>query len=243
MADINSKTVRESDGRRIHGLADQAREEERYANALELADEAAIAYDSMGDTAGHAEVLSSKFLTLRQMYELHGEETFLSEAVEIIQQSITIAKESGDNTALAIPLFNLAKAQETQGDLPNAVKSYKEAVENLATHPSEFDNLQAVAADFKVHMTTCEYKAGNKSVLPLAEKALHELEETEYPDAYTKDVWVSGGYMRMADMLREDDPEKAQASLQKAKEIIDANPKLVIRARQWEKLAAKINPQ
>ena len=42
--------------------------------------------------------------------------------------------------------------------------------------------------------------------------------------------------MRIADMLKEDNPEKAKEHLQKAKEIIDNNPDLKLRAEQWKKL-------
>lgn len=238
MVENTAETLRPNEGRRIHGLAEQAREEGRFADALKHTDDAMIAYQSNGDKLGFAEVLSSRFLTLRHLHEQTGDRSFLIMAKHTVQASVDIAKESGDNKALAIPLFNLAKAQETLGELPDAAAAYREAVDSITDNPSEFHNLPAVTADFKVHMTTCEYKAGDKSALSKAEEALHELEETEHPDLYAKDVWVSGGYMRMADMLREDDPEKARASLQKARQIIDANQKLALRSKQWEKLAA-----
>ena len=38
-------------------------------------------------------------------------------------------------------------------------------------------------------------------------------------------------------VLKENDPQKAKEHLQKAKEIIDANPDLKLRKAQWEKLA------
>jgi tetratricopeptide (TPR) repeat protein len=238
MVENNAETLQPNEGRRIHGLAEQAREEGRFVDALKHTDEAMVAYQERGDKLGFAEVLSSRFLTLRHLHEQTGDRSYLITAKHTVQASVDIAKESGDNKALAIPLFNLAKAQETLGELPDAARSYQEAVENVTNNPSEFHNLPAVAADFKVHMTTCEYKAGDKAALPRAEEALQELEGAEHPDAYAKDVWVSGGYMRMAEMLRGDDPEKAQASLQRAKQIIDANPKLGLRDKQWQKLAA-----
>ena len=67
-------------------------------------------------------------------------------------------------------------------------------------------------------------------------KTTQESELAEDVDPKSKNTWVSGNYMSLAEMLREDNPEEARQYLQKAKEIIDANPTLKLRAKQWEKL-------
>ena len=45
--------------------------------------------------------------------------------------------------------------------------------------------------------------------------------------------------MSAAKLLKEDNPESAKEYLQKAKEIIDADPALKVRKTQWEKLAER----
>ena len=240
MVKKETEKIQPSEGRRIHALAEQAREKGDFLAALKHTDEAMMTYQAKGDRLGFAEVLSSRFLTLRHLFEQTGDRLFLITAKHTVMASVDIAKESGDKKALAIPLFNLAKAQETLGELPHAVASYREAVDSLSNNPSEHHNNPAVLADFTIHLTTCEYKAGDKTALPKAESALSKFEAAAGVDEYTKDVWVSGGYMRFAEMLREDDPEKARTALQKAKDIIDAK-KLTLRAKQWEKLAATFN--
>jgi len=80
------------------------------------------------------------------------------------------------------------------------------------------------------------YKNGEKEALGDILAAISELEATNEPK-FNKDVWMSGGYMRLAELLKDEDLAKAQEYLQKAKEIIDANPELVLRKGQWEKLA------
>lgn len=147
-----------------------------------------------------------------------------------------------DEAALAIPLERLATVQEELGLLDDAVKSYREAVEKIESNPPaehKVPERPAIVADFKIHLTTCEYNAGDKSALERAESALLELES--HPDIadYNQHVWVSGGHMRIAEMLQSDDPEKAKEHLQKAKEIIDSDPRLTIRLAQWQKLAEK----
>jgi hypothetical protein len=69
--------------------------------------------------------------------------------------------------------------------------------------------------------------------------AKSELEKAEEPDGYSKQVWVSGGYMRLADALRTDHPSEAKKYLDMAKDIIDASPELIVRKKQFEKLSAK----
>lgn len=80
----------------------------------------------------------------------------------------------------------------------------------------------AVITDMKVHLAVAEYRTGDKSALERAQNSLQELEQTQEEDKFSKDVWVSGGYMKLADILRTDD-------LAKAKDIIYANPNLKAR--------------
>lgn len=228
-------------GRKIHGQAEQARESGDFGKALELTDQAMLAYQKAGDKLGFAEVQSSRFLTLRHLYEQTGDTAYLILAKHSAMASVELAEASGNNEALAIPLFNLAKAQETLGQLDEAVGAYRRAVANITNHPPTVHNRPAVVADFKVHLATCEYKAGDKSALQLAEDALAQLESVDEISKYNQAVWVSGGHMRIAEMLREDHPAKAKDHLQQAKTIIDASPELKLRLGQWEKLAQTFN--
>lgn len=227
----------DSAARQLHAQAEEARESGDFLKALEYTDKAMILYQQDGDQAGFAEVLASRFLTLRHLYEKTGDRNFLLLAKHDAMAAVEIARESGDKTSLAVPLFNLAKAQDTLGELQEAVKTYHEAVENISNNPPATYNRPAVIADFNTHLAICEYKTGDKTALERVEQALADLEQAE-EDSYNKNVWLSGGEMRIAEILHEDNPEKAKEHLQKAKEIIDADSRLKLRLAQWEKLAA-----
>lgn len=228
----------ESQGRALHSKAEQAREQGDFIQALELSDQAMIKYQEENDILGFAEIQASRFLTLRHLYEKTADQNYLILAKHSALSAVEMAKKSGNKKALAIPLFNLAKAQETLEELSEAVNSYKEAVENMTNNPPEEHSRPAVLLDMKIHLDTVEYKNGDKTAESRAENDLAELEKTEEMD-YNKHVWVSGGHMRIADMLRKDNFEKAKEHLQKAKEIIDADPDLTLRKAQWNKLAEK----
>lgn len=239
----------ESEGRRLHGLAAQARERGESVEAVKLAEDAMAAYQKDRDALGFAEALADQFLSLRHLFDKTGDRNYLIRAKHSAMASVEVAESSGDKSALPIPYFNLAKAQETLGQLQEAVTSYKKAVELIISNPPAAHKVPerpAIVADFKVHLATCEYKqsfstnkAGDKSALERAEAALSDLEANPDISDYNQHVWVSGGHMRIAEMLREDDPEKAKKHLQKAKEVIDSDPKLTIRLSQWQQLAEK----
>jgi len=231
----------ESEGKKLSALAETSREQGNPLEALKYTDEALLAYQTAGNRLGMAEVLSSRSITFRHLWQKTEDRSYLMIAKANQTSAVAIARESDDAKALAIPLFQLANVQEALGELPEAVASYQEALTNIVNNPPETHNRPAVVADFKVHLATCEYKAGDKTALSRAETALFELEEAEEPDTYAKDVWVAGGYMRLAEILKTDDTEKARTYLEKAKDVIDANPKLTIRKQQFDKLAKSFN--
>ena len=228
----------ESEGRRIHGQAAQAREEGRHLDALKLHDKAMLAYQKDGDKLGLAEVLADRSIVLRHLFEETEDKSWLFIAKAEMKASVEIAKESGDKTAIAIPLYNLAKIYESLGDYQQAVNTYREAIGSMENNPPASHDRQAVLLDMKIHLNYAEYKSGDRSALERMLENTKKLENSDEAEVskYNYDVWVSGAHMSLAEMLAEDAPEKAREHLQRAKEIIDANPDLGLRKKQLEKL-------
>lgn len=226
-----------SKGRSLHAEAAKAREEERFTESLTFNDDALFAYDADDDALGFSEGIACRSITLRVYANLHDSKRILTLAKYEMMASVDLARQSGLADALALPLYNLAQLREDLGEYDDAVKDYREAVEAMEKNPPETHNRPSILANMKVHMATCEYKAGDKTALERAKQALRELEEAEEPNKYNKDVWVSGGYMRLADAIKTDNPDEAKDYLAKAKEIIDANRDLTLRKKQWEKLS------
>lgn len=221
--------------RQLHGQGDQTRENGEFLKALQLLDQAMLAYQKDGDKLGFAEVQSSRALTFRHLWQESEDQNYLILAKHAAEAGVEIAQKSTDKKALAIPLFNLAKIQEQLGE-PAASDTYQEALDNLTNNPPTQHNRPGVVADFKIHLYTCLAKNGDQTALEKAEEAIKELEASDEPK-YNKDVWVSGAYMKLAEILRTTNPEKAKEHLQKAKVIIDNNADLKLRAKQWEKLS------
>lgn len=224
-------------GRILHAEAAKAREEERFTESLTFNDDALFAYDADNDALGFSEGIACRSITLRVYANLHDSKRILTLAKYEMMASVDLARQSGISEALPLPLYNLAQLREDLGEYDAAVKDYREAIEGMEKSPPETHNRPAVLANMRVHMTVCEYKAGDKSALERAKQALQELEELEEPNKYNKDVWISGGYMRLADVIRAENRDEARNYLNKAKEIIDSNPDLILRKKQWEKLS------
>ena len=130
-----------------------------------------------------------------------------------------------------------AKVYEDLKDYSKAATFHQKAVEAMRSHPPKEHARPAVLADMEAHLAYAQYKAGDKNAYIRLKSAIADLEKAgETP--YNKDVWLSGAHMRAAQMLREDSPDDAKIHLQRAKEIIDNNKELTLRAEQWEKLAA-----
>jgi tetratricopeptide (TPR) repeat protein len=238
----------DSKGRQIHGQAAQARENGDFLKALELTDQAMLAYQKEDDKLGMAEILADRSISFRHLNAQTNDKSFLYLAKAEMVAAVKIAKDSGNKEALALPLFNLAQSEEDLGEYTDSIRDYKEAINNTFITPgvnkpnpnSPAHNRPAELANMKSHLHHAEYKSGDKSALERMVQVLKELEEAPEVDSYNKDTWLSGGYMRTAEMLREDNPQIAKEYLQKAKIVIDANPKLKIRREQWEKLAEMI---
>lgn len=227
----------ETKARQLHAQALKLREQKKIVEAQKVDQEALDEYAKDNDTLGFSELLSMHAKSYLHQYHFSGFKPYLLLAKHIAQAGVDTAKESGDPSQTVLPLFNLGEVCADAGDLLSAVETYKKAVEGLEKNPPERHNRKSVLANFKIHLTTTEYANGDKSALERAEKALKDLQKSDDANPYEKDVWESGAHMRIATMLREDDPEKAKEHLTKAKEIIDSDPELVIRKEQWEKLA------
>ena len=223
-------------GRKIHGLAEEAREKEQdFLKALKLLDEATIAYQEDNDYLGMSEAQNSRFIVLKHLFEKTADKSYLILARLAAQAGVEIAEENNLKEALPLAYFNLGKAYEEEEKYKDAVIFFQKAYESKDNLPERHDR-PAVRADIKAHLAFAQYMSGDKSAISKLDQAIIDLENSdEYP--YTKDVWLSGAHMRAAKALKDDDRKKAEEHLAKAKEIITSNPELKLRMGQWESLA------
>lgn len=225
------------DGKAHHIEAEKARENGDYLEALKHTDEATLSYQKEGNIVGLCEVQSSRYLIFQHLFEQTDDRNFLILGKFAAKAGVKIAKKSEKPEALAIPLFNLAKALTLLGKHEKAQEIYHEALDAL---PQSSHNLPSVEADIKIHKAICSYQMGNKDALSEVQEAINMLENSE-ENIYEKDVWISGGYMKLAEAVFMENPATSKEYLTKARTIIDANPGLRHRKQQLEKLEQKLS--
>ncbi len=218
--------------------ANQAREDGNFVEALELLVQAIVGFQQEGNPGGIAEALASQFLTYRHLFYQTNDQNYLIIAVHSALAGVDIVSKGDQPDRAAIPLFNAGKAYEELGQFTNAINAYKAAIKAMEQNPPQQHNRPAVIADMKAHLAAVELEAGDTSARNRLEQAITELEQADEKQ-YEKDVWLSGAHLRYASILPKDNPH-VEEHLQKAKEIIDANPDLKLRKQQWEKLAKKL---
>lgn len=226
----------------IHGKAELAREKGDFLLSLQTLDEAILAYQKEKDYLGLSEALTSCFLTYKHLFFKSKDTSYQILAKYSIKAAAEISEKYADEPACSLPYYNLAQFyDEFDRNYPLAIDYYKKAIEIMTNNPPEDhkSQLPGLISTMEVHLHAAEYKNGDKSSLERLLKANEKI--SNHYNKYEKDVWMSGGYMKLAEMLREDDKTKSKVYMQKAKEIIDANKDLTIRKRQWDALSELLN--
>lgn len=228
--------------RKIHSEAEHAREKERnFSKSLHLLDEAVDLYLSEGDPRGASEALQSKANAYSHLYQQTNDPLYLILAKHSSMAGVEIAESLEDKTALSMAYRGLAKTLEESAEWEQAAEYFSKALAAFDQNPPPENNRPAVRADMKAHLAHAKYMSGDKqNGISMMEEAIAELNAAD-EDKYNKDVWLSGAHMRAASMLHVDDLEQSSAHMQSAKQIIDTNPELELRAKQWEMLQQKLS--
>ncbi len=217
-------------GRLLHQQALAAQEKGDFLAALKLIDEALAIYIEEGDILGAAEVLALEVLTFRHLYEKTGKPEFLDLAEISATKSVKMAQKTGKPEAMAIPLHTLGKVLEDLEKWSEAAQTQEQALMIMQ------NNQPAFGAEIRVHLFADKYQGGDRGAILGLDEAIAQLDQDKTEPRFERDVWLSGGYMTKAKILKSDNPAAASEALAKAKQIIIANPELILRKQQLERL-------
>ncbi|MEO6508624.1 MAG: hypothetical protein ABIO02_01605, partial [Patescibacteria group bacterium] len=236
-------------GHDYHLAAEKAREAKEYNRALEYIEKAHEIYSHEGNLGKVAEASASEAITYtnrgRAAQDTAQRAADFQKAKESAIRSVEEAEKTGNPEDSTLPLFTAAKTLQQLGEMEQAVEFYKKAVE-LPLPEDHKPSEVAIYADIKNHLATCEYslaatseekatalKEAEQSVEELMQSGIDKLSEAQ---RYNYNVWLSGAYMRIADVLYSDDPEKAMSFLKQADEIIESDERLIARKDQIAQL-------
>ncbi len=225
------------DARAMYGQANQVREDGDPLRSLQLIDAAMVAAGP--DTALVAEMTAGRSIALRHLHQQTGHKHWIDLALGEMRSAVGMTRRLDTPTAMAMPLYNLAKVELEVGETETAVKTYEEAAPYFEEHLPEEHNRDGVRADFRIHQAAAEALNGDETAVDRIKEGIQALKNSDEEEIskYNYDVWLSGAYMSLARVLKKADPTEAKDYLNQAKEVIDANPALSIRLSQWEKIA------
>jgi len=216
---------------KLHVEAEELREQGRFAEALVKINDALAGYQAQHDQAKVSEVLQSRFLIYKHLFLWSGDIAYAFLARSDARSSFDIAQELALSEVLPSVYFRLGEAEMLLAHFKEAVANYQKAVES---YPGE----SAEKGDWRYHWGEALYRSGYKA--EGKKKILEGLAEiqknADHREAFLIHVWESGAFLRLADLLREDDPDLAKDYFQKAKKIIDADDRLILRKKQLDQL-------
>jgi tetratricopeptide (TPR) repeat protein len=220
----------------LHKEAEQAREEERYDDALELIKKAIDNYKKEKDYEGLSKAIQSRVLIYKHLFLLSGDQGYVTLAQKDADLSLNIAQKNNLANVVSSCYFRI-------GEIAMLVKNYKRAIGNYRQALTFYSGTIAEKGDYRYHLGEAFYRNGEKEKgRKIILQGLEEIQDSHSEvDPFLIHVWESGCYMRLANLLKSDEPEKAKEYLRKAQQVAESDKKLIIRKRQIKELARFFN--
>lgn len=209
----------------------QAREAGRTFEALDFLNHALDVFILEKNYARFAHALLDRGICWQHLYQFHGNDPCFAvlykkdaEAVLEILQSQKIEQE------LDGAYFMNAKAASLFGDFTQAVEFFTQAIQHLP------DENQVQKGDWQTNLGraiyyTGKHEAGITQILSGIEQMQAHADGV---DDYTFRVWLSGAYLRLAEIYLLNDKQKSNEYLQTAKGILGDDSKFIVRQKQIE---------
>lgn len=187
-----------------------------------------------------SEALSGMGLTNRHLFESTNKRDYGILARNYHTDALEILRQNGINEQYKA-LYELGKMDQSLGDNEMAIENIQAAIENFEKYPGQYPFGESVKAEMQTRLYALLHKKGENDAMAHYEEALERLRSAENNDEYTKNVWVSGAYMHMAEVLIGNDNDKARDLLEKAKERLDDQEKYKVRLGQIDKLFIRLS--
>jgi tetratricopeptide (TPR) repeat protein len=211
----------------IHVEAEVERENDHLLEALKLLEEAIVGYQEEKDYEGIAQALQSRELTYKHLFLVSKDKVFALLARKDAETSLEITQKHNLTSRIGSCYFRLGDVEILFENYEQAAKNYQNALDNYSGTNSE-------KGDYKYHLGTALGKLGKtEEAEKMMLEGLSEIQQNRGEvDSFLTHVWESGCLMRLAELLAEKDLKRAKEYLQQAREVIENDPKLVIRKRQ-----------
>ncbi|MGI5826018.1 MAG: tetratricopeptide repeat protein [Patescibacteria group bacterium] len=218
----------------VHVQAEQLRESGDFVEALKTFETVIVGYQQEGNYAKVVEALQGRFLCYKHLFFLTQDQIYAILGRQDAQSSLEIAERHNLKEILPSCYFRVGEASMLFNDFEKAAENFEKAV---CIFPGE----GAEKGDWRYHWGEALYRSGKKE--EGKEKIFEGLKEIQTNpdnrDSFLIHVWESGAYMKLADLLREDEHETAKNYLTKANKIAQEDDRLILRRRQIEELSQR----
>lgn len=209
----------------LHQQAETLREQDKHPEALKLYEEVIVAYQKEKNHSGLVEALGGRCLTYKHLFLLTADFSFLNLAKHSALSSLEIAANFKLTEKYYRCYFRLGEMEILSKNYPKAVEYYQKS---LSLYPQD----DAEKGDFQYHLGEAQYLNGDKETGLLNLKSgLDKIRQfKDSTDSFLIHVWESGCLMKLFYFLRD------KNYLIEAENIIDSDPRLIIRKRQLEEI-------
>jgi tetratricopeptide (TPR) repeat protein len=215
-------------------LAQQLREQGKTLQALDALNSALLAFAAQRNYSRFSHALLDRTICWQHLYQFNNNDIVYAvlhkkdaESMLEIVQNKNIKKE------LSGAYFVNAKANMLYADYGKAVNFFTKALKKLSP------NKKMQKGDWLTNLGKAYYLNGHKPMgLKIILTGIAQLQKHAGEiDNYTYTVWLSGGYLRLAEILKKDSPAKSNNYLGMAKKIIATDPRQIIRKKQLRNFA------
>lgn len=216
-------------GTELHKEADKVREEGKSLLAIDLYNQAIVRYQEAKDYASIMGALTGRLLSWKHLFYKTEDKIYAIFVKKEAETMLEVAKAYDLLDRLYLIHYLNGTSAILLKDYSSAEIEFSQAIE---LYPSE----NAEKGDWRAHLGDAMYRNGKKEE---GKKTILEgvkiiKERSSQIDSFLFNVWVSGAYLRLAKLLRIDDPAESQLFFNQAREIIDSDNRLVIRKQQLD---------
>jgi tetratricopeptide (TPR) repeat protein len=207
------------EGQDLREKADPVKSIDVFNHALEV-------YAKEGNFERFAHTLLDMALAYQQLSQANNNSR---EFVRLCESSaaamLKIVEERGLESKKSEAYFINGKAKSLLAEYRLAADYYRKAIDYIAPEK------QAQKGDWQTNLGKAVYLSGQRE--KGRQMILDGIEQVKNHAAdageYEINVWVSGGYLRLSEVLRSDDEEAAAEYLSEAEKIIKSDPKQIVR--------------
>jgi len=216
---------------KLHQKSEDLREQDKLILGKIINYLAILNYRLNKDYFGLSRACQSLVLVYKHQFLLSKNKKFINLAIKSAQKSLNLGLNKKLNN-LYTSYFRLGEVFMLSNDYQNAIANYQKALKLYPKDDSE-------KGDYQYHLGEAQYRNSNVRLgLQNLLGGLKTIQKYQSKtDPFLIHVWESGCYLRLAELLKENSPKEAEKYLSLAQKIIFSDNKLIIRKRQFLKLA------